>query len=716
MSGNSFADVDPLASLRASAVGIFLSYRRRDRDAQVDRLYDRLINRFGERRVFRDVDRTEPGTNFVVKIDRALSTSRVLIAVIGPTWETVTNSQGKRRLDDPKDYVRYEIARALEKHDCTVLPVLWGVGTLMPEAEALPDELRPLATIDAYRIDDDPERQHFEFDAQKVVKAVAYILGEPESPVGPNIVLTPPDLILEPGHSGQITIAARNVGTISTDLTLAYDGPNWARLSPAIESRAGGRELRNSLTVSPPRRADLPARAWPYSIELRDQAARTSVARASGSLTTEAFRDTQVHLEPARIETRRSSSLSLMVRNGGNVQLHGRVVTKAQRLSLEGPDRITLGPGAKETYQVSVRAPARRLVGRAIEHPVTVSVAVQGERERHVRQATIRQRPLLPAGVAMVTATILAVLLGLGIWTALEAEARFPDVIAQSEGEALAELKEAGWEQEQIDITYVPAEADQAAGQVVRTSPEHDTEYPLDKSVTIYVTEEPTLKKLPNVTNMTQSEAEKALDEAGFTNVDSTSEEATEEKPGEVLRTDPEPGSDVPLDQAIVIYVATAPKTDGDTETDTDSDRQTLYTITDVRGMTWEEAVENLPRPLEIVRASEESDVEEGTVIRTEPEIGTRHPAGTDVTVFISTGQSPPSELVTVPSVVGLDAVAAESTLQAAGLALSTQPQDSCENPEGLVIQQFPDPGAEVEFGSTVTITVAQPPPDGCGG
>jgi hypothetical protein len=101
--------------------GVFISYRRQETSGMAGRIYDRLVDRFGDDRVFMDVDTIELGDDFVEVITRAVGSCDVLLAVVGPHWLTATDRDGRRRLDDPRDIVRLEIAAALER-DIRVIP------------------------------------------------------------------------------------------------------------------------------------------------------------------------------------------------------------------------------------------------------------------------------------------------------------------------------------------------------------------------------------------------------------------------------------------------------------------------------------------------------------------------------------------------------------------------------------------------------------------
>ncbi|HTJ29968.1 MAG TPA: toll/interleukin-1 receptor domain-containing protein [Acidobacteriaceae bacterium] len=121
---------------------IFISYRRDDTEGEAGRLYDDLARAYGESSVFMDVSGIQPGLDFRKAIDDNVASCGVLLAVIGPTWATITGHDGARRLDNPSDYVRLEIASAL-KRGIAVIPVLVHEAH-MPALELLPDDLKDL--------------------------------------------------------------------------------------------------------------------------------------------------------------------------------------------------------------------------------------------------------------------------------------------------------------------------------------------------------------------------------------------------------------------------------------------------------------------------------------------------------------------------------------------------------------------------------------------
>src|SRR5262245_58499099 len=109
---------------------IFVNYRRDDSASHALNVAQYLEATFANRNVFLDIDRMRAGQSFPNVLRERLSVSKVMLAVIGPNWLDLRNEQGQRRLDDPSDWVRLEIAAAL-KSGKIVVPVLVG-GARLP--------------------------------------------------------------------------------------------------------------------------------------------------------------------------------------------------------------------------------------------------------------------------------------------------------------------------------------------------------------------------------------------------------------------------------------------------------------------------------------------------------------------------------------------------------------------------------------------------------
>jgi hypothetical protein len=143
--------------------GVFISYRREDSSGYAGRLFDILSVHFGKENTYMDVDTIMGGDNFPAVIEEKISQCDALLAVIGERWLTCSAANGGRRLDMAGDFVRLEIAKALER-GVRVIPVLVG-GATMPQQGDLPDQLRPLCAREAMDVRD----AHFRADAERLI-------------------------------------------------------------------------------------------------------------------------------------------------------------------------------------------------------------------------------------------------------------------------------------------------------------------------------------------------------------------------------------------------------------------------------------------------------------------------------------------------------------------------------------------------------------------
>ena len=157
--------------------GVFISYRREDSSGYAGRLFDILSTHFGRENTYMDLDSIMGGDNFETVIEEKISQCDVLLAVIGERWLTSTGGNGSRRLDMAGDFVRLEIAKALER-GVRVIPVLVG-GATMPHQDDLPNDLRPLSFHQAMDLRD----AHFHADAEQLMdelnNTVPSITGRP---------------------------------------------------------------------------------------------------------------------------------------------------------------------------------------------------------------------------------------------------------------------------------------------------------------------------------------------------------------------------------------------------------------------------------------------------------------------------------------------------------------------------------------------------------
>jgi hypothetical protein len=197
---------------------IFISYRRNDSEGEAGRLFDDLVNQFGEASVFMDVAAIDIGRDFRKAIDESVATCAVVLTIIGRNWLDEKNQLGQRRLDDPNDFVRLETGSAL-KRDIPVIPVLVQ-GATMPRPEQLPEDLRELA----YRNGVELTHARWSSDLQILIKGLRpYTEGLAKAG----------DTVLRPAPESLARVSQSDEGALSPNNAAIPQVPRW-KSRPAV--------------------------------------------------------------------------------------------------------------------------------------------------------------------------------------------------------------------------------------------------------------------------------------------------------------------------------------------------------------------------------------------------------------------------------------------------------------------------------------------------
>ena len=152
---------------------IFIGYRESDAKAYAIAVRDALETAFGEGAVFLDRDTLAAGA-WEPQLEAGIAACRIFVLVIGRGWLAARNAAGARRLDDPDDVHRREVALALATPGVTVLPLLVD-GATLPAAEDLPAPIRGLAAQQAYTWGD--AATHRAADRARLLTAVERLGG-----------------------------------------------------------------------------------------------------------------------------------------------------------------------------------------------------------------------------------------------------------------------------------------------------------------------------------------------------------------------------------------------------------------------------------------------------------------------------------------------------------------------------------------------------------
>lgn len=150
---------------------IFISYRRLDGPGMAGWIRDDLQKRLPNAAFFLDVGEIKPGRDFRQVLRETVAKTGAMIALIGPNW-LAREADGSRRIDSENDLVRFEIAKALELK-IPIVPVLLD-GADMPAARDLPDDIKPIASIQAHHF----RQSRFNADVQDLARIIEDLMPQ----------------------------------------------------------------------------------------------------------------------------------------------------------------------------------------------------------------------------------------------------------------------------------------------------------------------------------------------------------------------------------------------------------------------------------------------------------------------------------------------------------------------------------------------------------
>ena len=228
-------------------------------------------------------------------------------------------------------------------------------------------------------------------------------------------------------------------------------------------------------------------------------------------------------------------------------------------------------------------------------------------------------------------------------------------------------------------------------GLVIRQDPPAGTEAEEGARVDFVVSLGVELLTVPNLTDMPESEAIDALAAAGFDYDRSVDEFNTEIDKGNVVRTDPVADSQQPRGTTVVLYVSAGVE---------------QVKVPDIEGKPLAEAnaaLEAIGLKSKVNEVFSDT-VAKGSVISQRPSADALVETGSTVTLEVSKGP----EVILVPEVVNKTEAEAKSILEGAKLKAKVTYVDSLE--DGIVINQFPIPGASASPGDVVEIEVGKVP------
>ncbi|MEV6649788.1 Stk1 family PASTA domain-containing Ser/Thr kinase [Streptomyces sp. NPDC051219] len=298
--------------------------------------------------------------------------------------------------------------------------------------------------------------------------------------------------------------------------------------------------------------------------------------------------------------------------------------------------------------------------------------------------------PAAPAGrrprramIAVVTAVLLALGLGAGVWYINSGQfTRVPSLLGQTEQEARKRLVGAGLDVKAVKRGFSDSFA---RGTVMNSDPASGARIRGNDSVTLTISRGPEIVKVPDVTGEPLARAKRELQDTGLA-AGIVSREFSEEVPqGSVIRTDPDAGAKRKPDSAVALVVS----------------KGSPVEVPGVVGETVDDAkagLEDAGFKVEIAAGQVNSAEKQGTVAKQSTAEGSEAARGDTITLTVSKGP----RMLPVPDVTGQSVDDAKSELESAGFEVKVdRPFLSFSD---TIERQSAEGGSQAPEGSTITI------------
>jgi eukaryotic-like serine/threonine-protein kinase len=292
-------------------------------------------------------------------------------------------------------------------------------------------------------------------------------------------------------------------------------------------------------------------------------------------------------------------------------------------------------------------------------------------------------RRWLMAGLAL----LVVALVGLMAWAFTRPEQiDVPKVTGLSVGEARDRLDKAGFENVEVERERSLAELDQ----VLRQDPDPGEQAARSDAIALVVSSGPGEIQVPSVRGFTRAQAVRELRRSDL-RVTVTERPSADVEEGRAVATSPRAGETVQRRSNVRLFVSSGPE---------------QVTVPNVVGLSLDSATQRLDDLGLTYRVNREaSDEPEDEVIAQDPGEGATADPGGTVTLTVAE----PVEQVSVPFLTGLTRQAALRALRGEGLEGTVRERDvGDESQDGVVIEQRPAAGTDVDGGSGVTIVVGR--------
>ena len=262
---------------------------------------------------------------------------------------------------------------------------------------------------------------------------------------------------------------------------------------------------------------------------------------------------------------------------------------------------------------------------------------------------------------------------------------QIPDVRGQVQADAVATLQNRGFKthtQQKPDSSVAP-------DHVISTEPGANTAVAAGDEITINVSTGPEQREIPDVANMSPTDAYAKLQAAGFQKILQAPSPSLPQQKDRVIATNPPANSTSAITNTVTIIIGTGPG---------------LVPIPDTAGQAAEVAKGNLGTVgfTTILTAPVDSPRPAGEVIATDPPAGTQVAKDAPITLKVSQGNQ-----FVMPNLVGqtyVDLLPLLQGLNFTGALLNGGAVQGSDKDRNRVVRQEPSAGSGVNYNGTITL------------
>ncbi|MEU1212427.1 Stk1 family PASTA domain-containing Ser/Thr kinase [Streptomyces sp. NPDC005791] len=285
--------------------------------------------------------------------------------------------------------------------------------------------------------------------------------------------------------------------------------------------------------------------------------------------------------------------------------------------------------------------------------------------------------------LAVLVAVLLVLGVGSGVWYINSGQfTHVPSLLGQTQGAAEKRLTDEGLDLKGVERAYSDTVK---RGTVISSDPGSGERIRGNDAVKLVISRGPEIVKVPDVEGLSLGDARRELKETGLAPGMVTREFSEDIARGEVIRTDPDMGTERRPDSAVALVVSKGSPVD----------------VPDVTGLGVEEATAELVESgleAKVLPERVNSPEAQGEVARQTPGSGAEAAEGDTVELTVSKGP----RMLQVPDVTGKDVDAARSALEDAGFEVEVdRPFLSFSDTIG---SQSVEGGEKAAEGSTITI------------